>query len=167
MRALLAAVACLLIGSSAANAAGTTLEKEVEKAVRYTEELEANPMRKDAREMRQWLIQWLAETPAISVTVCDILGPIPGTKVKWGPELFLQQLFGNAAYQLKNPEKSDSISVQTAGVESLLKAYTVILAKEPGAKIPHFDKLLSKQRDGSLKSYMAPLVVKSCDDDTA
>jgi hypothetical protein len=166
MRSMMIVLTSVLIASTTL-AAGKLPEKDVEKAVRYTEALEANPSRSDAREMRQWLIQWVAETPALTVTVCDILGPIPSTKVKWGPELLLQQMFGNAAFQIKNPDKPDSISVQTAGVESLLRAYQAIIVKEPSARIPHFDQLLTKQREGALKSHMAPLVVQHCDDDTA
>jgi hypothetical protein len=158
--------ACLLLTSLPALPAQKA-EKDVDKAVRYTEALESNPMRGDARSMRQWLVEWLAATPDFEVTVCDILGPIPGNKIKYGPELLLQQMFGNVTFQIKNPTKTDSISVQTAGVVSLLKAYSAILAKDPNAHIPYFDNLLAKQRVGELKDHMAPLIVHSCADDTA
>jgi hypothetical protein len=162
----LALLACLLLTSVPAMPAPDA-EKDIDKAVRYTEALELNPMRTDAKRMRQWLMEWLAATPDFTVTVCNILGPIPGTKVKYGPELFLQQMFGNVTFQIKNPSKTDSISIQTAGVASLLKSYSVILAKDPGANIPYFDNLLTKQRAGQLRDHMAPLIVRSCDDDTA
>lgn len=142
-------------------------EKDVARAVRYTEALETNPMHKDGKRMRQWLVEWLNATPDFTVTVCNILGPVPSTKVKYGPELFLQQMFGNVTFQIRNPTKTDSISVQTAGVVSLLKAYSTILAKDPGAGIPYFDNLLAKQRAGQLRDHMAPLIVQRCDDDTA
>lgn len=161
-----ALLACLLLTSAPAMPAADA-EKDIDMAVRYTEALETNPMRSDAKRMRQWLMEWVAATPDFTVTVCNILGPIPSTKVKWGPELFAQQVFGNVTFQIKNPTKTDSISVQTAGVVSLLKAYAVILDKDPGASIPYFDKLLAKQRAGQLREHMAPLIVRSCDDDTA
>jgi hypothetical protein len=157
---------CLLLISLPAMPAPDA-EKDIERAVRYTEALELNPMRSDAKRMRQWLMEWLAATPDFTVTVCNILGPIPSTKVKYGPELFLQQMFGNVTFQIRNPTKTDSISIQTAGVVSLLKAYTAILAKDPGANIPYFDKLLAKQRAGELRDHMAPLIVRSCEDDSA
>ena len=163
---LLALLACLMLTSAPALPAQNT-EKDVDKAVRYTEALEANPMSRDAKRMRQWLVEWVAATPDFEVTVCDILGPIPSTKLKYGPELLLQQMFGNVTFQIKNPNKTDSVSVQTAGVVSLLKAYSAILAKDPDAHIPYFDKLLDKQRAGELRGHMAPLIVRSCDDDTA
>jgi hypothetical protein len=163
---LLALFACLLLTSLPALPAQNA-EKDVDKAVRYTEALESNPMRSDAKRMRQWLVEWLAATPDFEVTVCDILGPVPGDKLKYGPELLLQQMFGNVTFQIKNPTKTDSISVQTAGVVSLLKAYSMILAKDPNAHIPYFDNLLAKQRAGELKDHMAPLIVRHCDDDTA
>jgi len=167
MRAAIAVVLCLLSANFAALAAGNQAEKDADKAVRYTAALESNPFRSDAPEMRKWLMQWLTQTPAFTVTVCDILGPIPGTKVPNGPNLLLQQMFGNVAFQIKNPNKTDSVSVQVAGVESLLKSYSVILAKDPGARIPYLDNLLAKQRNSSLKDHMAPLIVRECDDDAA
>jgi hypothetical protein len=148
-------------------AAGNQAEKDADKAVRYTEALENNPFRSDAAEMRKWLMQWLTQTDDFSVTVCDILGPIPGTKVPNGPNLLLQQMFGNVAFQIKNPNRSDTVSVQVAGVESLLKSYLAILAKDPGARIPHLDNLLTRQRSGSLKEHMAPLIIRECDDNAA
>ena len=160
-----AALACLLLASS--SFAASQPEKPADKAVRYTEALEADPFRSDAGKMRQWLGQWVAETPDYTVTVCDILGPIPSTKLPFGPELLLQQMFGNVAFQIKNPDKFDVVSVQTAGVESLLRAYTKIIAKQPGARIPYFDNLLTKQRNGELRAHMAPLIVRSCDENSA
>jgi hypothetical protein len=165
MRAAL--LACLLLTSVPALPASEAAERDIDKAVRYTEALEVDPTSKDAKRMRQWLMEWVAATPDFTITVCNILGPIPGTKLKYGPELFLQQMFGNVTFQIKHPTRTDSISVQTAGVVSLLKAYSAILAKEPSASIPYFDNLLAKQRAGGLKDHMAPLIVRSCDDDTA
>jgi hypothetical protein len=161
-----ALLTCLLLTSVPAMPAQAA-EKDVARAVRYTEALETNPMRRDAKRMRQWLVEWVNATPDFTVTVCNILGPVPSTKVKYGPELFLQQMFGNVTFQIRNPTKTDSISVQTAGVVSLLKAYAAILAKDPGANIPYFDNLLAKQRAGQLRDHMAPLIVRHCDDDTA
>jgi hypothetical protein len=167
MRAAIAVLVCLSLANFPAHAAGNQAEKDADKAVRYTEALESNPLRSDAPEMRKWLMQWLAQTTDFEVTVCDILGPIPGTKVPNGPNLLLQQMFGNVAFQIKNPSRSDTVSVQVAGVESLLKSYSVILAKDPGARIPHLDNLLSRQRSGSLKEHMAPLIIRECDDNAA
>lgn len=165
MRAAISALACLLLTQFAVSA--NQVEKDTDKAVRYTAALESDPFRSDAAEMRKWLMQWLAQTTDFTVTVCDILGPIPGTKVPNGPNLLLQQMFGNVAFQIKNPNRTDTVSVQVAGVESLLKSYSVILAKDPSARIPHLDNLLTRQRSGSLKEHMAPLIIRECDDNAA
>ena len=157
----------LLLAVSSMSAAGESTptqsaETDSSKAVRFTEALEADPLGSDAATMRQWLLQWLTDTPDFTVTVCDILGPIPKESVPNGPELLVQQMFGNVAYQIKHPGTSDTLSLQVAGVESVLHAYSAILAKDQKAHIPYFDNLLTQQRDGVLKEHLAPTIVKGC-----
>ncbi|MFC4763892.1 hypothetical protein [Dyella koreensis] len=138
-------------------------EKDTDKFVRLTEALEADPLRSDGKAVRGWLMEWLTAAPDYTVTICDILGPIPNEDgVPHGPELLMQQMFGNAAYQIKTPGKTDMFSQQLAGMESVLRAYSAILAKDPGAHIPYFDDLLARQRNGSLREFMALVVGKGC-----
>jgi hypothetical protein len=137
------------------------------KVIRFTDALEANPLSGDADAMRQWLLEWLTETEDFTVTVCNILGPIPGDKsVPYGPELLLQQMFGNVVYQIRNPDQKEDVRTQIAGVESVLKAYAAILSKDPKAHVAYFDNLLAEQKKGRLKEYMTPIIVKGCADNS-
>lgn len=140
-------------------------ERISDRAARYTVALESDPLGKDAVAMRQWLLQWLTDTPDYTVTVCDILGPIPNQPVPYGPELLVQQMFGNVAYQISNPGITDVLALQLAGVESALQAYSAIISTDPSAHIAYFDTLLAEQRNGSLKTYMEPVVAKGCAED--
>ena len=137
-------------------------EKDSDKVVRLTDALEKEPLSANGPEARKWLIQWLTDTPDYSVTVCDILEPIPGKKVPNGPELMVQNLFGNATYQIKKPGQRDEAVLQQAGVESVLKAYQSILAHDSKAHIKYFDELLAKQQQGLLKERLAPIIAKEC-----
>jgi hypothetical protein len=145
------------------SSAPKTTETATVRAIRYTNILETDPLGENSIEMRRWLLQWITNTPDFTVIVCDILGPIPKDEtILYGPELLVQQMFGNVSYQINNPDNTDKFSQQFAGVESLLKAYSAILAKDPKARIPYFDDLLSKQKQNLLKVHMVSVVANGC-----
>ena len=134
-----------------------------EQLLQYARRLESNPFDEEAATMRRWLIAWIAASPDISVTVCDILGPIPQKSVPHGSELLVQAMFGNAAYQVQHPGRTDGeLAMQLAGIESLLKAYSAIVGRDPGARIPYYDDLLKHEKEGTLRDFMAPIVATKC-----
>ena len=138
-------------------------ESDAQKAARYTAALEKDPFASDAKEMRTWTFQWLVDTKDYRVVLClNILGTKKVDEVPYGGELMVQQMFGNVAYQINNPGKHDEASKQVAGMESMLKAYSVIIARDAKARMPYLDNLLAEQKKGTLKDYLAPVVQKSC-----
>ena len=162
MRWLLPLLVCFSLGAQASVPLHPA-ETDKAKFVRLTLALEADPLTADGRDIRGWLMDWAVKTPDYVVTVCGILGPIPGDdKVPNGPELLMQQMFGNAAYQIQHPGQANGVSEQIAGMESLLRAYQSILVKQQDAHIAYFDDLLAKQHDGSFKGYMSGVVAKEC-----
>lgn len=153
------------MSSGAANTPKQPKDREEGKVLQLVSALEVNPLDQEAPAVRASLIRWAEATPNYTVMVCsDILGPIPEKDVPYGPELLAQQMFGNVAYQIKNPTVTDNFSFQMAGLESALRTYSVILASDPKARIPYFDNLLVKQKNGTLKTYMKPIVAKGCKD---
>ncbi len=148
--------------ATATEPASTKPESDPDRAVRFTAALEANPLGDDAPEQRVWLIRWLEETPDFTVFVCDILGPLPAEELPYGPELLVQQMFRNVTYQITHPGNTDEATLQIAGVESVLKAYSIIVVKDPKAHVPYFDDLLAKRESGVLKEHMLPVIAKAC-----
>ena len=158
-------VSCLVIACfpAWADKSNPPTESEHEKFIRLTQTLEVRPLDPEAAEMRAWLIRWAEAAPDVSILACDILGPVPETQVPYGPELLGQYLFGNGAFQLKNPSSSDNVQkTQMAGVNSLLSAYQSILKADPGARIPHYDSWLDKQAAGALEAELAPVIQDEC-----
>jgi hypothetical protein len=140
-------------------------EPDAKKFTRLTQALETDPLQATGREMRAWLFNWMEKSPDVTITVCDVLGPIPSDKPPFGLELWAQALAGNAAFQIAHPDKKrDAVATQVAGVESMLKSYAVILATDPKARIPYVDELLKFKAAGKLKVFMEPLVAKKCSD---
>ncbi len=138
-------------------------ESDAQKAARYTAALEKDPLAADAKEMRTWTFQWLVETKDYHVTLClNFFGKKKVDEVPYGGELVVQQMFGNVAYQINNPGKHDEVSKQMAGMESMLKAYSVIVTKDAKARTPYFDDLLAEQNNGTLKKRMATMIQNDC-----
>ena len=140
-------------------------EPETDRVLRLVAALESSPLSGDSTQQREWLLEWLTQTEDYTVVVCDILGPIPSTDVPYGRELLVQSLFGNVAYQIKNPGVDPTLS-QLAGVESVLRAYSAILKQDPGARIAYFDELVALQQRGGLAERLTPIVAEKCRSDS-
>jgi hypothetical protein len=167
MRLAILLFALLMFAHPAVFAAEPASESDAQKAVRYTVALEQAPFASDAKEKRIWLMAWLTDTKDYTVYVCgDIFGPLLKAKkpedVPYGPELLVQQMFGNVAYQIGNPSVHDDASMQLAGMESLLKVYALVIARDAKAHMPYYDNLLAEQKKGSLKKYLTPIIQKKC-----
>jgi hypothetical protein len=49
---------------------GPSTPEERARAVKVAHELEEEPLAKDAKERREWMIQWIVNIPDITVDVC-------------------------------------------------------------------------------------------------
>jgi len=130
--------------------------KDRAKAVEIARSLEVDPLGKQAKDQRAWLILWLINVPDINVKACDSpLGPILDSKKNYGAELFTTMLTSGVAFIIANPDKAkDDVAVYTAGVEGSLRAYESILKLKPKAKWPFLDDLLEKRTKGELTEYV-------------
>lgn len=162
MRVLVLLSALLMLPQPCAFAAEPEGNGDAQKAVTYAGALETDPLASDAKEKRQWLMHWLTSTKDYDVTVCEIFGPTLREDIPYSPELMAQQMFGNVAYQISNPGVHDEVAKQVAGMQSLLKAYAAILARDAKAHIPYYDSLLDMRAKGSLNEYLTPVIQKAC-----
>jgi hypothetical protein len=139
-----------------------------EDAVALIRLLEQDPLAAEARSVRSKLIEWATETKDVTITVCDVLGPVPGTDVPYGPELLAQAMFGNGAFQLEHPEsKGDEVNAQLAGITSMLRTYAKILQSNPNTRIPQYDAWLSDLAAGKLAERVTPAIQEKCVDSPA
>jgi hypothetical protein len=155
-------IVALALASSTPLAQTAATEPDTDKVVRLTEELEKDPKSATASDARRWLIQWITDTPDYTVAICRTLGPIPGSDVPNSSELLVQNFFGNVSYQIRHRGEKDEAVLQQAGIESVLRAYQSLLAKDPKARIRYLDDLLVKQQQGRLKETVAPIIAKEC-----
>jgi len=161
---LTAAVATFLLTPGLASARGAATPAERKRAVETTRRLEREPFAKSANADRRWLFQWIVEIPDIQVRICA--GPLDALVKENAPNgkiLYAQAGFGMAAYLIESPKKADDwVTVQAAGLESVLRAYDSVLKKQPGAHVDVLDSLLAARRAGKLRTIVQEQM-KTCD----
>lgn len=82
---------------------------------------------------------------------------------KYSGELMGAELASSAAYIIQHSEKAtDSLTVGIAGLDSALKAYSVILQSDPSAHSKKMDQMLELQASGGLGDYVKKQWKKEC-----
>jgi hypothetical protein len=158
-RTALAVVALVALAPALALAErGPSTPAERRRAVESTRKLEQEPTAPGANAARKWLLQWIQEIPDIMVKSCS--GPLDALAQdtdgeKFGRALYAQSVFGMAAFLVEHPkQKDDWVAVQTAGVESVLRAYRSLLKSDPDAHWQELDLLLAARRQGKLQEVI-------------
>jgi len=126
------------------------------KAVEIAHALESDPLSKDAKAQRNWIVHWLIDVPDVNVKVCaDLLKPLLDSNKNYSAEIFTQMVPSAAAFVIANPDRAkDDEAVYTAALEGSLRAYGTILKAKPKAKWPFLDDLIEKRDRGELTDYV-------------
>jgi hypothetical protein len=157
----LTAIAALLVALAPLSARaerGPSTPAERRRAIETTRKLEEDPLGRSANGDRKWLLQWIVEIPDIHVRGCS--GPLDALATdeggaRYGKMLYAQSMFGMAAFIAANPKQAkDWVAVQTAGIESVLKAYRSLLRAEPQARWDELDLLLAARKQGKLQEVV-------------
>jgi hypothetical protein len=142
---------------------GPSTPEEREKAVKVTKQLETDPLSATAQDDRKWLVKWIQDVPDITVNICPAILPrVAESTRKFGHEIWLQTMFGEAAYIIQHPNNTDEDAPYVAGVESALSMYQNLLKVRPEARWGSLDELIDKQKDGTLDRYIRDIVSKEC-----
>jgi hypothetical protein len=146
---------------------GPSTSDERAKAVKIAHELESDPLARDAKDNREWVIQWIIEIPDITVTVCnDYFGQLPKATRGHIREVVNQMVISSAAFMIEHPDKAkDDQAVATAGLLGALKAYQSILKQEPEARWPYVDKVVQMRDQGKLDEFVTDTRRKCAQDD--
>lgn len=150
-------------GSSAraagAQQRGPSTAEERTRAVKIAHDLEDDPLGKDAKDNRAWVIQWIVDIPDITVTVCDdYFGTISKSLRGHSREIVNQMAISSAAFMIEHPDKAkDDQAVATAGLLGSLKAYQSVLKQEPDSRWPYLDKIVMMRDQGKLDDYISDM----------
>ncbi len=136
---------------------GPSTAEERARAVKIAHELEDDPLGKDAKDNRAWVIQWIVDIPDITVTVCDdYFGTISKSNRGHSREIVSQMAISSTAFMIEHPDKAkDEQAVATAGLLGSLKAYQSVLKQEPDARWPYLDKIVMMRDQGKLDDYVS------------
>jgi carboxypeptidase Q len=162
---VVASVALVFLAVPAFGASrGPSTPEERQRAVAVVRALEEDPLNRDARQWRQWLVAWLSEIPDITVSMClSLLGETFESERRYGAELGLQQSLSSAAFMIEHPDRvQDRLAVSLAGVEGVIAAYEALLSKKPKARFASLDALLEAREKGELQGVVASNM-ESCD----
>jgi len=142
-----------LAASAAAAERGPSTAAERRWAVETTRRLERAPLAAKANDDRIKLLKWINDIPDIVVRTCSgLLDTLPADDgEKFGRKLFAQSMFGMTAYMIEHPaRKNDWVAVQTAGIESTLKTYEVLVKARPSMRWEELDRLIAVRDQGRL-----------------
>lgn len=127
------------------------------KVVKLTHALEADPLAKNARESRRWLVDKLTQTNDPNVIVCPALfGELLNDKdYKYQSELIAQPIFGQGAYLIEHAgAKDDDLATFVAGLDSLLRSYQSYVAKDETLKRAYLDALVAARDKNELAAWV-------------
>lgn len=138
-------------------AQGTSSAEDRARFVSVVQNLERAPLDAALGEDRKWAIDWLEETPDITVSVCsDSLGDVVFEKsYSHGPEILVQYMLAMASFVIEHPEKAnDPDARQLAGVESALRAYRSIRGVQSANQSKALEPLLDLQDQRELSGFV-------------
>jgi hypothetical protein len=135
---------------------GPSTAEERARAVKVAHDLEDDPLAKEAKDNREWVIQWIVDIPDITVNVCfEYFGKMPNPPRGHSKEIVRQMIISSASFMIEHADKAkDEQAVATAGLLGALKAYQSILKKEPDARWPYVDKVVQMRDQGKLDDFV-------------
>jgi hypothetical protein len=152
-----AAAVLLLCSPAIASARGPSTPEERKRAVELTRRLEKEPLARSGAQNRAWLLKFIVEAPDFNVKGCrgplDVLAK--DEEDPYAALLYVQSVFGMAAFMFERPKQAgDWAAVQTAGIESTLKAYESLRRADSEARWKELDRLIAARNAGKLRGLV-------------
>ncbi len=107
---------------------GPSTAEERVRAVKIAHDLEGDPLAKDAKDNREWVIQWIVDIPDITVNVCEeYFGKLTKPMPPHANEIVNQMVISSAAFMIEHPDKvkNDEQAVATAGIAGCVESVSV------------------------------------------
>jgi len=121
--------------------------------------LEENPFAtesNDTKAITEYVLEWLEQTPYISVTLDRIFTEriTRSKKYKYGDKFLITYLFGKSLYVIQNPEDKSEINSAVRGVEGMIKVYIELLKADSKAFNRRLEFYKGLYERGGLEEYV-------------
>jgi hypothetical protein len=146
---------------------GPSTPEERARAVKIAHQLEDDPLAKDAKEQREWIILWITDIPDITVNVCfEYFGKRPDPHGGHSMEIANQMIISSAAFMIEHPDKvKDEQAIALAGLLGSIKAYQAILKQDSESRWAQMDKLIQMREQGKLDEFVGDTRRKCAQED--
>lgn len=163
---LLGAMLPLVVGCSSGSETGvvapngdsseSTATIGLTEALSMIEHLERYPLSAEASSQRTILTAWSVASTDITPFALDdsYIRPIHEGDHPYGPELFLQYMFGVARGHTSEARGTSEVDAIESGLRSMLAAYKSMLVEDETLRDPFLDDLDRLRQKGSLREYI-------------
>jgi hypothetical protein len=165
-------IASLVLGLGSMRAVGAqgrgpSTPEERASAVKIARHLEDDPLAKDAKEQREWVIQWITDIPDITVNVCfEYFGKRPDPHGGHSMEIANQMIISSTAFMIEHPDKvKDEQAIALAGLVGSIKTYQAILKQDSESRWAQMDKLIEMREQGKLDEFVGDTRRKCAQED--
>lgn len=123
-----------------------TYEKQVIGAVNWLEQTPLNQEAAKRKEVNTFLLKYLTGSPVVTVELQAFVMEL----TKKNPDLLMAFMAGWAKYKLENPAATDKVKLNTEGVKTMLKIYSLGGA----CKDKNIEKLAKLASGGELEAWV-------------
>lgn len=128
-----------------------------DEALLALKDLAQQPFSPQSGAERREMMIWIDKSPDININLCGVIAPFVDPSLRKDPLnmiLFAQMMFSNAQFQLKNPNVSDEMDKQIAGIDGMLHLYGQVQEKKSNAVNSYAEKLKELKNKNGLKKYV-------------
>ena len=132
------------------------VEKEILENILWLEENPFATESNDTKAISQYVLDWLTETPYISVTLDQVFtdGIASNKKYKYNDKLLITYLFGKSAYVIQNPQDKSEVNASTRGVIGMVKVYEELIKSDLKAYNRAMETYQNLYANGNLEAYV-------------
>ena len=129
--------------------------------------LEENPLAtasNDTKALTEYVLNWLANSPYISVTYDEVfLEGLTNKKYKFGDKFRVTYLFGKSYYMITHPNDSvdGEVGASVRGIEGMVRVYHELIKIDLSVKHRVLDKFSRHVRQERLENYTESQLAKT------
>ena len=139
-------------------------ESKIKQSIIWLEENPLSTVSNDTKAITEYVLNWLANVPYLSVTYDEVfLEGLTNKKYKFGEKFRVTYLFGKSYYVITHPEDSvaNEVNASARGIEGMVKVYQELKKIDPSVKHKVLEKYSRLVRQEKLAYYTESALNKS------